>query len=242
MSKRILALYLASIFVATASTPAAQVVSPAKSSDTAQQELDEATRQHSLAVALFDQKKYDEALTAAKSAVDLRERAEGRDSTLLAGDLYLLASYYQFTGKSDQAEPLYRRAISIWEKAKKFAYPSEHIIALERYACLKRADRQDEEAGKFGSRASELIARLYKDDDAKHTEQKVDRPKEHGTVIVEVTVNESGRVILACAQSGPELLREAGVTAAYRARFSPTIQNGAAVRVRGTISYKFTLQ
>ena len=62
-----------------------------------------------------------------------------------------------------------------------------------------------------------------------------------GTVSVEVTIDESGKVISARAVSGHALLREAAVAAALRARFSPTLVSGMPVRVAGTINYSFSL-
>jgi periplasmic protein TonB len=61
-----------------------------------------------------------------------------------------------------------------------------------------------------------------------------------GTVVVQITVDESGRVISASAVSGHPLLKQAAVQAAYQARFSPTLLSGQPVKVTGTISYNFT--
>lgn len=60
-----------------------------------------------------------------------------------------------------------------------------------------------------------------------------------GKVIVEVTIDEKGKVIAARAVSGPMLLQSAAVSAARQAKFSPTVVSGEAVRVVGTISYTF---
>lgn len=62
-----------------------------------------------------------------------------------------------------------------------------------------------------------------------------------GTVTVYVVVDEGGNVIEAAAVSGHELLHEAAVTAARRARFSPTFLSGRAVRVMGHVTYNFVL-
>ena len=62
-----------------------------------------------------------------------------------------------------------------------------------------------------------------------------------GTVRVEVTVDENGKVISAKAVSGPGLLRDASVQAAYRAKFSPTKLSGKPVQVTGSIIYNFTV-
>jgi protein TonB len=60
-----------------------------------------------------------------------------------------------------------------------------------------------------------------------------------GTVVVQVTIDETGKVISARAVSGHPLLQAAAVQAAYGARFSPTQLSGQPVKVTGTISYNF---
>lgn len=63
-----------------------------------------------------------------------------------------------------------------------------------------------------------------------------------GVVTVQILVDEQGRVIQARAVSGHPLLRQAAVSAAYQARFTPTMLGNQPVRVSGTISYNFILQ
>jgi TonB family protein len=60
-----------------------------------------------------------------------------------------------------------------------------------------------------------------------------------GKVVVRVTVDESGRVILASAMSGHPLLRAAAEAAARQARFAPTVRNGRPVKAMGTLAYEF---
>jgi TonB family protein len=67
------------------------------------------------------------------------------------------------------------------------------------------------------------------------------RMRTSGTVIVEVVLDESGKVVSAIATSGPTILRESAVQAALRARFSPTKLSGQPVKVSGVINYKFAL-
>jgi TonB family protein len=62
-----------------------------------------------------------------------------------------------------------------------------------------------------------------------------------GRVVVQVTIDESGKVISARAISGHPLLQAAAVQAAYGARFSPTQLSGQPVKVTGAINYKFVL-
>jgi len=64
--------------------------------------------------------------------------------------------------------------------------------------------------------------------------------KASGTVAVNVTFDESGRVISAKAFAGHPLLRPAAEAAARNARFNPTIVGGKRVKVNGTITYQFS--
>ncbi len=63
-----------------------------------------------------------------------------------------------------------------------------------------------------------------------------------GTVTVQVTVDESGKVISARAVGGHPLLQQSAVQAAYGARFSPTQLSGQPVKVTGLITYNFVAQ
>jgi TonB family protein len=60
-----------------------------------------------------------------------------------------------------------------------------------------------------------------------------------GTVQVQVLVDETGKVISAKAIFGPDVLREAAVKAATRAKFKPTIVGGVPVQVSGILTYDF---
>jgi protein TonB len=64
----------------------------------------------------------------------------------------------------------------------------------------------------------------------------------HGAVQVQILVDETGRVISAHAVSGHPFLNPSAEQAAQRARFTPTILNGTAVKVQGVITYNFVLQ
>jgi TonB family protein len=67
------------------------------------------------------------------------------------------------------------------------------------------------------------------------------RMRTGGLVVVEVVLDESGKVVSAVATSGPQVLRDAAVNAALKARFSPTKLSGQPVKVSGVINYKFAL-
>jgi TonB family protein len=61
-----------------------------------------------------------------------------------------------------------------------------------------------------------------------------------GIVLVQVTLDENGKVTSARAVTGHPLLRAAAEAAARGARFTPTKLSGQAVKVSGTITYNFT--
>lgn len=60
-----------------------------------------------------------------------------------------------------------------------------------------------------------------------------------GQVTVQVTIDETGRVISANAVSGHVMLRAEAERAARNARFSPTYLSDVAVKVTGVITYNF---
>jgi TonB family protein len=63
-----------------------------------------------------------------------------------------------------------------------------------------------------------------------------------GTVVVQVTLDEDGRVISAHAVSGHPLLQAAAVKAAFLARFSPAMLSGRPIKVTGVITYNFVAE
>ncbi|HEV7860858.1 MAG TPA: energy transducer TonB [Pyrinomonadaceae bacterium] len=63
-----------------------------------------------------------------------------------------------------------------------------------------------------------------------------------GTVMVQVVIDEQGKVVAAHAVSGHPLLYGVSVDAARRARFTPTLFDGEAVKITGVIEYHFVAQ
>ena len=59
---------------------------------------------------------------------------------------------------------------------------------------------------------------------------------------VQVTLDETGKVVSAHAVSGYPLLQQAAVKAAYQARFTPMLLAGQPVKVTGIITYNFVAQ
>ncbi len=61
-----------------------------------------------------------------------------------------------------------------------------------------------------------------------------------GEVQVEITIDETGRVIEAKAISGPAVLRNAAEEAARKWVFKPTLLDGSPIRQNGTLTFVFT--
>lgn len=64
--------------------------------------------------------------------------------------------------------------------------------------------------------------------------------KAAGTVVVQVTINEKGKVTAANAISGHPLLRASAVQAARKAKFKPSAQSGKPAPAKGVLTYDFT--
>jgi protein TonB len=60
-----------------------------------------------------------------------------------------------------------------------------------------------------------------------------------GSVVVEISIDESGKVTSARALSGPAVLQRAGVAAALRWRFEPSLLGGAPVQSTSKIVFNF---
>lgn len=60
-----------------------------------------------------------------------------------------------------------------------------------------------------------------------------------GVVVVQVLVDEEGKVIMARAVSGHQLLQQPAIEAAYKTVFPPTKLSGKPVKVSGTLTYNF---
>ena len=62
-----------------------------------------------------------------------------------------------------------------------------------------------------------------------------------GTVVVRLTVDESGRVSEAVAESGHPLLQQSAASAVRQWRFTPTLLSGQPVKVTGVVTVNFNL-
>lgn len=188
---------------------------------------------------------------AYKRALDVRERALGLDHPEVSRSILRLAQFYQYEGEYKKADPLYQRLVAIREKQGAGDALAE---ALDGYACLLRKTSHEEQAVLLEERSQGIL----------HPDDPTMRPLNggilngkalslampqypylartvhiRGTVLVQVLIDESGKVVRACAVEGPNLLMKASESSAMRSRFSPTRLDGKPVKVIGTITYNF---
>ncbi len=88
------------------------------------------------------------------------QNAAGHDGDLIhesnpTRDLNNLAALYEAQGRYAEAEPLYKRALAIWEKALGPEHPSL-ANSLENYAALLRKSERTSEADKMEARAKAI--------------------------------------------------------------------------------------
>lgn len=203
--------------------------------------------------------------TLLQRALAIKEKALGPMHTSVGQALYDLAEFYQYNGSYVQAEPLYQRAVEIREKTSR--NPEEIAEAIDRYTCVLRKMKRPEEIERLKEHAAEILNR--NDDKAvgQKTERgeyaeghevrggvlngralRLPKPSypleakakgDSGKVIVQVTINEEGKVIHACALQGALTLMRASEVAAVNSTFSPTKLDGKPVKVTGIITYDF---
>ena len=88
----------------------------------------------------------------------------------MAISLNNLALLYRAQGKYTEAEPLFRRALAVWEKALGPEHPNV-AMALENYAALLRKTNRAAEAAKLEARAQAIRAKHAKENPPKNPKQ-----------------------------------------------------------------------
>ena len=190
-----------------------------------------------------------------RRALAIREKALGPAHAEVLRPLHILARFYQSRKEYDKAEVLYRRIADTWGRAEVSAGREEAAEALTRYACLLHDRGRQAEAEAVEARAYRLFfpgATPYAFPlveevmECKATSKPPPRYPTaarsnglSGKVVVQVTVDETGRVIRAGVMRGKTVLAAAAEEAARAARFRPTLIDGRPVKTVGEISYKF---
>ena len=105
---------------------------------------------------LFEQGKYDRAIVVAKKALEVAEREfVGPNHPAVAASLNNLAFLYHKQGEYAEAEPLYKRALPIMEKALGSNHPNVAKV-LERMSALYETVGRTELAKESADRAARI--------------------------------------------------------------------------------------
>lgn len=209
-----------------------------------------------LAWARYGRGKVGEATDMFERALSIREKALGPLHADTSHSLFNLARLHEKMGRPDKSLPFYRRALEVREKA--LGPNHKHVgELLDNYACALRQAGRDSEADEAEKRAyailrgdeirtqklSTVTGGVLKGSAIERVRPQYPRAARQarmtGTMVVEVIVDETGRVIDARAKCGPDIFAHASIEAARKWRFTPTTLSGQSVKVLGTITFNF---
>lgn len=193
-----------------------------------------------------------------KRAIEIGEKVNGKDALATADPTFKLAQIYLAKGEYENAAPLLLRALDIkTKKSGKLDDQQAEEIYGNAYCTLSKLKREGEQ--------TKLVERFYpkNEDEKSDTGNQVRtinagivngkalylaKPpypaaaktvRASGAVNVHVKIDETGKVIFACALSGAKELQRASEIAAYESKFTPTTLGGNPVRVTGVIVYNY---
>ena len=184
----------------------------------------------------FNNKKPEDAIIEYIRALKLKEEYIGQQSLEVSKTLWQMGNIYLMTGKYQDSFEAYERVVKIRSVYVEQIGYDEVYGAIERYDCA---------AGKSynSQRADTVIEATRSEMKKSRTQETVDggvvngkalklaRPRypalartvrATGTVNVNVTIDETGKIIFACAKSGHPLLFAASEQAALDSKFAPT--------------------
>lgn len=205
-----------------------------------------------LGFAAYAQRDFGKSEMAYKRSLAIKEKAFGPDSPEVAASLFRLAEFYRFREKFDKAEPLYEQATVLRRKLLGRESP-EYLKTRERYFCVAYLTHQPERAQEFAAklgddpaqqagfgellngRALSLPQPIYSDE--------ARRQRAQGTVILRVTVDETGKVTHAedmC--SGDPILVGPSIEAALKSRFTAVTLSGQPIRFTGVLTYNYVIR
>jgi len=205
---------------------------------------------------------FDKAEGLAQRIVTIAEKKYKPEQIEIARALINLAEVSRLRLDNKKARAIYTRIVEIAEKHPPASVPKEINLSLANYLGILYAEEQGKDS-ELTERINKLFVTLastalpgngkevqggvlngkslYKPAPEYPFAAKQSRTR--GTVKVQVTVDETGKVIAAKAIEHPDLiLARASEAAALRARFAPTLLSGTPVKVMGIITYNFVLQ
>lgn len=188
-------------------------------------------------------------------ALEIREKALGREHEEVLQSVGNLVSAYSAKGDTARVEPLLRRVVETRERTLAAGDP-KLSAALHGYACFLRQTRRGEEAAKLEERALSTLpekaggapvkvssgvalCRVAEMKMPEHGDILIRGMAGSGVVRVEIVVDETGKVVSAKASGGPTEFRSISTQAAARTRFIPLLVRGKPVGFSTVITYDY---
>lgn len=213
---------------------------------------------HYLGWSYYAQSELSKAEETFQRSLAIREKVFGPDHLEVALALDILAQFYQQQLKYGKAVDYYKRELAVKEKVLGAAHKDVAEMAM-RCACAMLQNMQPREFDEMRERADMILSNRMINPNAP-TKVKgsvlqgkaiyraepeypfaAKRGRIAGSVIIEVTVDEQGKVIEAKSLCGKNILADSALKAARDWKFTPTLINGMPVKVRGTITFNFNL-
>ena len=206
-----------------------------------------------LALLYYDDSKLAKAEEFYQRSLALREKAFGPEDVQVANSLYALGQFYRMRRDYDSALKSYKRSLLIYGRAGKvtsaefqrastglscLGYESENINAIskELEAIQQQFAVSLPPPAKMLNGSAVYIAKPEYPRGARER-------KLSGTVVVQVEIDEKGKVISAKDMcQGPPYLSESSVKAALQSKFTPTLISGVPVRTKGVLRFNFVFQ
>lgn len=205
-----------------------------------------------LGLLYFEDGKPDKAEQFYQRSLTLREKAFGLEHVQVANSLYALGQFYRMRRDYDQALKSYKRSLMNYGRAGGvtspefqrastglmcLGYESENTIAITKeLEAIQLQFAPAMPAPLPGKILNGRALSIAKPDYPRAARER----KLSGTVVVEVEIDEKGKVISAKDMcQGPPYLSESSVKAALQSRFSPTQLSGVPVKTKGVLRFNF---
>ena len=230
-------------------------------------ELAEANNMNAEVTALYNERKYDKALTLAKKVLLIREKALGPDHFLVADALANLGELLYLRGPRREAVKTYRRYLQTYDKNRGVDLRDtrgQMILALNRLVCALMSNL-DKEYEDFDE-AYELQKRLFKVENGFDFDDTMNRPLDKlrqggllrnkrisgpmpvsvrsrivlSLLIMKITVDDQGKVVAAKTICGDQLVAKESEEAILQTTYKPTLVDGKPVPVTALAWFQYT--